>query len=269
MTPLPPLVPAFGRAYTLGVPSPKGHYQPTPTSDPTLALRSLNVLEPGQPASVYKDPEGFLVGVTGPERDLLLTAKTLRTQANNTGDGFIRQAAHEASANLKRAVSVNAQMVDVSDVVANPDAFPIEGGVGNAHVVNPDGREFIPPSAKAAKADTTKPDVTTQQPDASLSQQAQHLADELTRQLKQFFGDDADIKVKTSFVQATSDSLTPPSTDPSMTPVGKVPPSAAQPPTSPFDAPFGPAGPPNTNAFRSATMSPMPQPALAKAKPQA
>jgi hypothetical protein len=152
------------------------------------------VLEPNQPASIYKDADGFLVGVTGEERDILIKAKEIKELAKQAGlDGFITQAADEASNSLKRAISINAQMVDVTDIVKDPEAFPVAGGNPNAHLVTPEGNPFALPAQQAPNQGSS-----TVATDADLNQQAQQLAQSLAQQLQGVLGPQAQIKVKTT-----------------------------------------------------------------------
>lgn len=250
--------PAFGYAYTLGVPNANGTYQPTSSPDQQLPLRALNVLEPNQPASIYKDADGFLVGVTGEERDILIKAKEIKELAKQAGlDGFITQAANEASDSLKRAISINAQMVDVTDIVKDPDAFPVAGGNANAHLVTPEGTPFTLPAQQASNQGSMP-----LPPDADLNQQAQQLAQSLAQQLQGLLGPQAQIKVKTTLThQAFGPSV--PNTQTRDVAKGlfvtqEAPPTVPQPAmvSSPFDKAFGPVGAPLVSPFTL----PAPQP---------
>jgi hypothetical protein len=240
---------AFGFAYTLGIPNPNGTYQPPQSPDQQLPLRALNVLEPNQPASVYRDPDGFLVGVTGEERDILIKAKEIKDLARQAGlDSFITQAADEASNSLKRAISINAQMVDVADIVKDPEAFPVASGNATAHLVMP-RNPFALLAKQASQGSST---VAT---DADLNQQAQQLAQTLAQQLQGVLGPQAQIKVKTTLTQQAFDPSVP---DAQNRDVAKglfvtenAPSAMAQPSTvsSPFDKAFGPVGAPVAMPF--------------------
>lgn len=230
----------FGSAYTLATQSPAGEM--LPTRDPLTPYRAAQVLgQPGQPMGLFTDAEGYAVLVDGDEFQALQAQKQVRNAASKL-DHYIRQAAKQNLNTLQTAVGMNAGFVDVSDIEAHPQLYPI--GNAPAHAAQPPAQvvplgEAAPtlprPSVPAPAPSVASPfsgafptasDAAAVPPSSSpgatfngyttdqVAEMAKALATQLSSQLADKLGDNAEVSTKVSIRQVQDPTTAPPVTTP-------------------------------------------------------
>ena len=104
-----------------------GFIAPVADEDNLVSRRVANALEPGVDNVFYQDPTGFTVVFTGADNQAILQARQDLAPAINSPDPYTRAYGEAAFQRVKLDAAAEAINLDVTDVVKNPEQYPIDG----------------------------------------------------------------------------------------------------------------------------------------------